>query len=75
MTPRNRIKNLKATEDATSQQTRMTPAVKRTENQATQDLYAQYRIRSIKNARTTEATFDAFVLKPFVSAKAPTSKA
>ena len=64
MTPRNRIKNRKATDEATSQQTRMIPAVRRIENHATHDLYAQYRIRSMKNASTIEATFDAFVLKP-----------
>jgi hypothetical protein len=64
MTPRNRIKNLNATDDSTSQQTRIIPVVTRIENHAVQDRYAQYRIRSMKKPRIHEATFEAFVLNP-----------
>jgi cytochrome c553 len=60
------MKNLKATEEATNQQTTMIPVVSKTENQATHDLYAQYRIKSMKNPRTQEATLDALVLKPYL---------
>jgi predicted RNase H-like nuclease len=68
MTPKNKIKNLKATLEATNQQITIIPTVIKIENQAVQDLYAQYRIRSIKNPKTREATLEAFVLKPCVSA-------
>jgi len=67
MTPKNKIKNLKATLEATNQQITIMPTVIKIENHAVQDLYAQYRIRSIKNPSTREATFEAFVLKPCVS--------
>jgi hypothetical protein len=68
MTPKNKIKNLKATLEATNQQITIIPTVIKIENQAIQDLYAQYRIRSMKNPRTREATLEAFVLKPCMSA-------
>lgn len=45
----------------------MIPAVSKIENQAVHDLYAQYRIRSMKKASTRAAIFDAFVLKPFLT--------
>jgi hypothetical protein len=67
MTPKNRIKNLKATLEATNQQITIIPTVINIENQAVQDLYAQYRIKSIKNPKTREATLEAFVLKPCIS--------
>jgi len=41
MTPKNKIKNLKATLEATNQQITMIPTVIKIENQAVQDLYAQ----------------------------------
>ena len=69
MTPKNKIKNLKATLEATNQQITIIPTVINIENQAVQDLYAQYRIRSIKNPKTREATLEAFVLKPCILAR------
>lgn len=65
MTPRNKIKKRNATDEATSQVTMMMPAVIAIENQATQDFHAQNKMRSMKKARISEATFDAFVLKPW----------
>ena len=65
MTPKNRMKNLKATLEATNQQITMIPTVIKIENQAVQDLYAQYRMRSMKKPKTREATLEAFVLKPY----------
>jgi hypothetical protein len=41
MTPKNKIKNLKATLEATNQQITIMPTVINIENQAVQDLYAQ----------------------------------
>lgn len=65
MTPRKRIKNRNATDDATSQVTMMMAVVKRTENHATHDFHAQYRMRSMKKPSTSAATFEAFVLNPW----------
>ena len=64
MTPRNKMKNRNATEEATSQQTTMMATVSAMENQAVHDFQAQYKIRSMKKPRTKEAILDAFVLKP-----------
>jgi hypothetical protein len=58
------MKKRNATEEATSQVTMMMAAVRRIENHATHDFHAQYRMRSMKNAKTSAATFEALVLKP-----------